>query len=269
MSGKLVLVGTPIGNLKDITLRALEVLKEADVIACEDTRHSRVLLAAYGISKPLISCYKHKEKESAAKIAALIGEGKTVALITDAGMPSVSDPGAIVVKAVRETGAEVTVAPGPTAFATAVALSGIECSGFTFLGFMPEKSKDKLRFLEKFIDSPLPLVFYCSPHNINADAAFLLSVLGDRDVFAVKEITKIFESVTPLRLNGFQIDEPKGEYVLIVMPGTLKNGLCDLSVAEHVRHYMAAGLAKKDAVKKVAAERGRPKNEIYMEVLGL
>lgn len=141
MSGKLYIVGTPIGNMADITYRAVETLREVDVIACEDTRHSIPLLARYEIKKPLVSYYMHKERESGEKLIAMLEEGKNVALITDAGMPCVSDPGAVLVAMARESGIECTVVPGPSAVVSAMALSGIQRRGFCFLGFLPEKKR--------------------------------------------------------------------------------------------------------------------------------
>lgn len=143
MAGTLYIVGTPIGNLKDITYRAVETLKSVDIIACEDTRHSRTLLDAYGISAPLVSYYKQKEREGSEQLVKKLLDGKNIALITDAGMPAISDPGAILVSEARNSGVTVTVVPGPTAVASAMALSGYLDGGFTFLGFLPEKRKDK------------------------------------------------------------------------------------------------------------------------------
>lgn len=269
MAGKLYLVGTPIGNLKDITLRALETLKAVDIIACEDTRHSLTLLGAYDIKKPLVSYYKHKEREGSAALIAELSAGKDVALITDAGMPSVSDPGAILVEEARAAGFEVTVIPGASAVVTAVALSGIRADGFTFLGFLPEKTKDKKQFIAPHAASPLPLVFYCSPHNVVADAAFLYGELGDRKAYVVKELTKLFESVIVTSLAAFEIPEPRGEYVLIVEGATGDSPLMELSVEEHIKHYMQSGLPKKEAVKRVAAERGLNKNDVYQIAIKL
>lgn len=269
MSGILYIVGTPIGNLKDITLRAVEVLKTADIIACEDTRVSLKLLSAYEIKKPLISYYKQKERESGGKIVSLLNEGKNVALITDAGMPSVSDPGAILVTECHKNNIKVEVVPGASAVISAVALSGIQSKGFTFLGFLPEKTKDKVEYIRDFIYSPMPVVFYSSPHNINADGEFLYKEFGDREVYVVKELTKLYESVKILRLESFHIDEPRGEYVLIVMPREGGSALNDMTVAEQVKHYMQSGMTKKDAIKRTASDRGVDKNTVYSAVLDL
>lgn len=269
MAGKLYIVGTPIGNLQDITFRAVEVLKNIDFIACEDTRVSMKLLNAYGIKKPLVSYYKHKEREAAEKITALIAEGKNAALITDAGMPSISDPGAILVSECRARGIKTEAVPGPSASVTAVALAGISARGFTFLGFLPEKIKDKKEYIKDFIYSPLPLVFYSSTHDINADGRFLADALGDRKVFIVKEITKLHEGVDEQTLEDFNVENPRGEYVLIVMPSEVGSALNSLPIAEHVKHYMRSGLEKKEAVKRTAADRGVDKNTVYTAALDL
>ena len=200
---KLNLVGTPIGNLGDITLRALETLRTVDVIACEDTRHSLRLLNFYQIKKPLIACHKFNERESVDKICALIEAGKEVALITDAGMPCISDPGAILVNELISRGVEITVVPGATAVTSAIALSGICQPIFTFIGFLPTKNKDRLALLTPFKD-------------VKKDIAYLYSVLGDRELHIVRELTKIHEEHISTTLSRAELESPKGEYVLIV-----------------------------------------------------
>lgn len=269
MAGTLYLVGTPIGNLKDITYRAVETLAAVDIIACEDTRVSLKLLSAYEIKKPLISYYKQKEKEGSAQITTALAEGKNVALITDAGMPSISDPGAVLVGECRRQGIKVEVVPGPSAVVSAVALAGIEAKGFTFMGFLAEKNKEKKEQIKDFVFSPFPLVFYSSPHNINEDAAFLCGELGDRKVYVVKELTKMFENATETCLKDFNIEEPRGEYVLIIMPSEGENPLNNLTIKQQVQHYMQSGLTKKDAVKRTASDRGLDKNSVYTEAIDL
>lgn len=269
MSGTLFIVGTPIGNLKDITLRALEVLKECDVIACEDTRHSLALLNHYQIKAHLIACHKFNEEESCCKIIDIINEGKKVAIISDAGMPCISDPGARVVAECRKQGIKIEVIPGATALASAVALSGINCAGFTFLGFLPEKKKDKVRILSKYVQSTLPLVLYCAPHDVVKTAADLLEVLGDREVYVVRELTKVHECVEQTTLADFKCAE-RGEIVLIVGGvEEAENPLNDLGVEGHFMYYMKEGFARKDAIKQVASDRGVPRNEIYQQVMDL
>lgn len=269
MAGTLYIVGTPIGNLKDITYRAVETLRSADIIACEDTRVSLKLLSAYEIKKPLVSYYKQTERESTEKIMLALVDGKNVALITDAGMPAISDPGAVLVAECRKAEIKTEVVPGPSAVVSAVALSGItEVNGFTFLGFLAEKTKDKTEQIKDFIYSPLPLVFYSSPHDINDDGKFLYGQLGDRKVYIVKELTKLHERVEEQRLSTFEVD-PRGEYVLIVMPSENGNTLNELSVRDQVMHYMKSGMTKKDAIKRTSADRKVDKNTVYSEVLDL
>jgi len=259
---KLYIVGTPIGNLKDITLRALETLKAVDVIACEDTRHSLPLLTKYEVRAKLIAYHKFNESECSERIISMIEEGKDVALITDAGMPSISDPGAELISKCRERGIDLELVPGPTAVASAITLSGIKSTGFTFLGFMPEKQSDKVSLLSKYADSALPIVIYVAPHDLTKTAKILFEILGDRTVHVVREITKIHESVTTCSLSEFSCEE-RGEMVMIIEPTSAENPLNALSAEEHLAHYLASGMDKKEAIKQVAKDRGLPKNEIY------
>lgn len=259
---KLYIVGTPIGNMADITLRAIDTLKSVDAIACEDTRHSLPLLNKYEIKSKLIAYHKFNETECAQKIVDMILSGQNVALITDAGMPSISDPGAEVVSQCRKSCVDVQLIPGPTAFASAISLSGIKSTGFTFLGFLPEKKIDKVNILTKSALSGLPIVLYVAPHDLTKTARFLLDVLGDRNVFVCRELTKIYESVTITSLADFHCEE-KGEIVLIIEGAQMINPLNNLTVKQHISQYLNQGMDKKDAVKKVAHERGLAKNDVY------
>ena len=258
----LYIVGTPIGNLGDITKRAAETLEKADLIACEDTQRTRVLLSALGIRKPLVSYYKHKEQEGAAFLLEKLLAGESVALVSDAGMPVISDPGAILVRKAQEAGVKVETVPGPTAVTTAAALVGID-GGFTFIGFLPEKTVDKKRKIEPFRTSPLPLIFYVGPHDVKKTVAFLYEELGDRTAYLVKELTKIHEGYITIRLSDGVPEEPRGEYVVIVEGASTDSPLLSLSPKEHLAYYLDGGMDKKEAIKKVAAERGVPKDEIY------
>ncbi|MDE7372726.1 MAG: 16S rRNA (cytidine(1402)-2'-O)-methyltransferase, partial [Clostridia bacterium] len=212
---KLYIVGTPIGNMKDITLRALDTLKSVDVIACEDTRHSLALLTHYDIRAKLIAYHKFNEAECSDRIIEMIECGQNVALITDAGMPSISDPGAELISKCRERGVDLELVPGPTAVASAITLSGLKASGFTFLGFLPEKKADKTAILSKASASGLPIVIYVAPHDLTKTASTLLEILGDRTVHVVREITKLYESVTTTTLASFECEE-RGEMVMII-----------------------------------------------------
>lgn len=268
MEAVLYIVGTPIGNLKDITLRALETLKEVDVIACEDTRHTLGLLNFYQIKKPLISYYKPKEREGCLKILSNLAQGKSVALVSDAGMPCISDPGSLLVKEVREAGYKVTVVPGATAVASAMALSGIIEPVFVFIGFLPPKKKDTQALLKQYVNVKASLVFYCSPHDINGDIRLMYSGLGNRRVSVVREITKMYESVDEGELEDFEIEEPRGEYVVIVhAPEVIEEQKPQGSIEEQVNQLIAEGVSKKDAIKQVAKNNGLPKDEVYKKFI--
>lgn len=267
MSGILTLVATPIGNLGDITLRALETLKNCDVIACEDTRHSAILFAKYDIKKPLISYHKFNENEASQKILNLLAEGKNVALVSDAGMPCISDPGAIISAKAQQEGFEVTVASGASALLSAVALAGIKERGFCFLGFLPDKKSEREKLLTGYQNIDVPLVFYCSVHDINKDLDYFFSVLGDRDVCIARELSKKFETITRGKLCELRESQPKGEYVVIIspQPKAAPKG----EPLQRVKQLIADGIDKKEAIKITARERGVPKDEIYKLTLDL
>ena len=266
---KLYLVGTPIGNLADISLRALDTLKSVDVIACEDTRHSLKLLNYYNIKKTLIACHKFNERESVDKISALLNEGKDVALVTDAGMPAISDPGAILVNELIERGHEITVIPGATAVTSAIALSGICQPVFTFIGFLPPKNKDRESLLMPFKDIRTSLVFYSSPYDVKKDVAYLYSLLGDRVLHIVRELTKIHEEhiVTTLE-KGFE-QEAKGEYVLIVECAQIKTDKPDGSIEDQLKKLLDGGTDKKTAIKQVAKANSLSKDEVYKVAINM
>lgn len=265
---KLYIVGTPIGNLKDMTFRAVETLKAADVIACEDTRHSLPLLAHYEIKAKLVSYHKHNEIERSSEIIDMVRQGLNVALITDAGMPSVSDPGAELVSMCREQGVDIEIVPGPTAVASAVALSGVKANGFVFLGFLPEKRTAREAVVSKASLSGLPIVIYIAPHDAVKTAAELSKLLGDRRVFVCREMTKLYESVTVTSLANFGCEE-RGEMVFVIEGASSENVLNELTVAEHLKHYISLGMDKKEAVKKVASDRGIAKNDVYQQAIDI
>ena len=258
----LYLVGTPIGNLKDVTERAKETLARVDYVACEDTRRTVILMNNLGLKKPLLSYYKQKEKEGAEQIIALLKEGKEVALVSDAGMPVISDPGAVLVRRAREEGVSIETVPGPTAVTTAAALAGLD-DGFVFLGFLPEKAADRKKRIAPFLHSPLPLVFYAGPHDVKGVLAYLYETLGDRKAYLAKELTKLHEALAETTLASGCAEEPRGEYVILVEGKEAENPLLSLSPEAHLAHYLDAGMDKKTAIKTVASERGVPKDEIY------
>ena len=261
---------TPIGNLKDITLRVLETLKEADAVFCEDTRHTLKLLSAYDIKKPLYACHKFNESEAADKIIALSKEGKNVVVVSDAGMPVISDPGALVAKKLTEAGETFTVLPGACAFVSALALSAFPSDRFTFLGFLPDKAGERKKVLEGYKDAGETLIFHAAPQDVDTYIKLMYEVFGDRPACAVREITKIHEEVRRFTLEEGLSGEKRGEYVLLVEGAKRKeNPLNALSVREHVQTYLNEGMDKKEAIKAVARDRGLPKNEVYKEVLDL
>ena len=261
----LYLVSTPVGNLKDMSFRALEVLKEVDIIACEDTRTSLKLLNHYEIKKPLVSYHKFNEKVAGEKLLAELNAGKNVALITDAGTPVISDPGNILCKMLVENDIEYTVIPGATAFVPALLLSGMDASRFSFIGFLPEKKKDVEELLSGYKHLNSTLIFYCAPHDVKKTVEILHTFLGDRNACAVKEITKLHEKAIRFNLkDGYPEENPRGEYVIIVEGGSgEENPNLELSVKEHIELYVKQGMSNMDAVKQVAKERKLPKSEVY------
>lgn len=264
----LYIVSTPIGNLKDISLRALETLNICDEIACEDTRHSAVFLNAHGIKKPLFAYHKFNEREAGEKLIEKLKSGKNIALITDAGTPVISDPGNTLVNMLIENGLEYTVIPGACALISALVLSGLDASRFCFLGFLPEKAGERSQFLSKYKNLDMTLIFYCAPHNLIKDVESIYSEFGDRTAVAVKEISKIYEKSQRFSLAEGYKSEPKGEYVLVVDKCSDSNPLLKLGEEEHINHYIAMGMDKKDAIKLVAKERGVSKSVLYKYTVG-
>ena len=257
-------IATPIGNLKDINLRALDALREADVVFCEDTRHTLKLLNAYEIKKPLYACHKFNEEAAAVKIIERARAGENVAIVSDAGMPVISDPGNTVCKRLKEAGAAYRVIPGATAFACALVLSGMDASKFTFLGFLPDKKGEKLRFLESYKTLDTTLIFHCAPQDVDGDIAAMYEVFGDRLACAVREITKIHEDSLSFTLAAGLAGEKRGEYVLLVSGAqAAENPLNALPEREHIEYYMAQGMDKKEALNRAARDRGVPKSALY------
>ncbi len=257
-------VGTPIGNLRDITLRALDTLREADAIFCEDTRHTLRLLSAYEIKKPLYACHKFNEREAAEKMIALSREGKKVAVVSDAGMPVVSDPGNAVATVLRGAGEPYTVVPGACAFVCALVLSALPADRFTFLGFLPNKAGEKRALLRRYASAEETLVFHSAPQDVDKDVGAMYEVFGERNACAVREITKIHEESVPFLLSEGLPGEKRGEYVLLVSGAPEREcPLNALTPREHILHYLNEGMNKKDALKRAAADRGVSKSELY------
>lgn len=216
----LYIVSTPIGNLKDITLRAIEVLKSVDLIAAEDTRHTKILLSEYQINTPLTSYFEHNEKAKAENLFRQLKEGKNIALVTDAGTPGISDPGYRLVSLAKENGIPMTVIPGPTALIAALSLSGLPTDSFIFAGFLPVKSGGRRKVLESFKDESRTVIFYESPHRILKTLEDIKEVLNDPRVVVAREITKKFEEVrsglASELLAHFEKSTPKGEFVVLL-----------------------------------------------------
>jgi 16S rRNA (cytidine1402-2'-O)-methyltransferase len=273
MSSTLYIVSTPIGNLEDITLRALNVLKEVDLIACEDTRTSKKLLSRYQIQKPLTSYHEHNEIEKAKELLSLLQEGKSVALITDAGTPGVSDPGFRIVKLASENGIQVIPIPGASAAIAAISISGLPTSSFTFLGFPPKQNKKLIEYLERVKGYPETLIFYESPKRVIKTLEAITEVFGDRNASISREITKMYEET----LRGFlseikstleSRDSLKGEFVLVVVGDTREKADFDSKTIDDLLHYLKKeGHSLKDAVKQVATDSGVSKSKIYKKAL--
>ncbi|MDR2202203.1 MAG: 16S rRNA (cytidine(1402)-2'-O)-methyltransferase [Clostridiales bacterium] len=260
----LYFVGTPIGNLDEMTFRAVEILKSADVIYAEDTRRSAVLLNRYGIKRPVRSYERFNEKKRCDEIAELLRGGKTVAVISDAGMPLISDPGYLLVGRLLAEGLEYSVVGGPCALISALVLSGLDTRIFCMLGFLPQKDGERERLLCEYKDLPCTLVFYAPPHDLADYLAVMRRVLGARRVSVVREISKKFESVHRGILGEPFAAVEKGEIVIVVEGAKAdKDAAARTDIAARLFELTAAGLSKMDAVKILAKELGVPKSEVY------
>ena len=270
--GKLYICPTPIGNLEDITLRTLRILQEVDIIACEDTRHSLRLLNHYEIKKPLTSYHEHNIREKGPELIQKLIDGNNIAIITDAGMPGISDPGEDLIKLAIEENIDVIGLPGPTASITALVVSGLNTGKFVFEGFLPSKKKDRVKALETLKDEKRTIIFYESPHRVMDSTLDMLEVLGNRKIAVCRELTKhyeeIFRGTFETALERFNQGEIKGEFVIIV-EGCTKVEKIDVDIQEELIRHIENGLTKKEAVKKVAEEKSISKNTIYAESLKL
>ncbi len=265
----LTLGPTPIGNLEDITLRALRVLKEADMIACEDTRTSSVFLRRYNISKPLLSLHLHNEKERTDRLMASLSEGKKIAVISDAGTPGISDPGYLLLRAAMEAGFEVDVLPGPSALLPALLLSGLPPHPFLFYGFPPEKPGQRQKLFESLRLLPHTMVFYVSPHKADRQIAQMLELWGDRKAALVREISKIYQESIPGTLSDIEkrlAQGVKGEMVLVVEGyGAEASSDAWKGLADGLNEE---GQSAKSIVEEVVRRYGIPKNEAKAYVMG-
>ncbi|HQC54665.1 MAG TPA: 16S rRNA (cytidine(1402)-2'-O)-methyltransferase [Clostridia bacterium] len=260
MLGTLYIVGTPIGNLEDLTFRAKRVLSEVEYVVCEDTRHTGKLLSYYDIKTKTIAHHKFNERASLDGILELLYNGKNVAIVSDAGMPGICDPGALLITEARKNGIKIETVPGPTAVTTALSFAGLQSSGFVFVGFLPEKQKAREKVLLEFKSTSLPLVLYCAPHDLEKVAKLIFETYGDRDVVVVKELTKMFESIYEGKLSEIEVNN-KGEFVIIVLPE--EKIVSNDDIIESLNKAIEEGRRVSEAVSKVAKDLGVPKNRVY------
>ena len=271
MKGKLFLVATPIGNLDDITLRALKVLKEVDLIAAEDTRHTLGLLNHFEISKPLISYYRETEKKKSPILIEKLMEGKNIAIVSDAGTPGISDPGEEIIKQAILKNIEIIPIPGCVAFVNALICSGFDTKEFEFIGFLSSNNKEKKDKLEEIKFDTRTIIFYEAPHKMKSTLETMLEILGDREIVLARELTKIHEEFIRGKISTIleQIVEFKGEFV-IILKGNDKSkndieleNLNNKTLENHYLYYENKGLNKKEIIKKIAKDRALDKNTIY------
>lgn len=267
MKGKIYLVATPIGNLEDITMRAIRILKEVDLIAAEDTRHTLKLLNYLEIKKPMISYHRHNEDTKTEDILRQVKEGKDVAIVTDAGTPGISDPGEEIVKEAIQQEIEVIPIPGACALINALIISGLDTKEFSFFGFLSVHPKIKQKQIEKVQKENKTVILYEAPHKIKKTLQKLQEILGDRKIVVVKELTKIHEKVyrgTITEIYEALEEEPKGEFVILISKQEEKEkNWEDITLEEHYDYYQDKGMSKKEIIKQIAKDRNQSKNEIY------
>jgi len=266
-SPSLFLIPTPIGNLDDITYRALKVLETVDYLLCEDTRETKKLLNHFNLNKKVIACHEYNEEKIKDNIISLLRDGNNLGLVTDQGTPIISDPGFIIAKEVINAGYNVISLPGATAFVPALTMSGIEPSPFLFYGFLNSKSSKQKEELKNLVNFKYTLIFYEAPHRLKDTLSNMLEVLGDRRVALCRELSKIHEEV--IRDNISNIIEVssslKGEFVIIVEGNKSVVDYSNISIDEHIKMYLEDGISEMDAIKRVAKERGVAKSIIYKE----
>lgn len=277
MAGKLYLCATPIGNLEDITYRVLRTLKEVDLIGAEDTRHSVNLINRFEIDTPMTSYHEFNKVEKARYLVEEMKKGKNIAIITDAGTPGISDPGEEIVRQCYEAGIEVTSVPGPAACITALTMSGLNTRRFAFEAFLPADKRERQRVLKELKNETRTIVIYEAPHHLIKTLKELQEVLGDREMTLCKELTKIYEraekSTIGSLIEKYEGTEIKGEYVLVIQGKSFEEieqeeqaVFSEMSMEEHMEMYLSQGMDKKDAMKKVAKDRGISKREVYAQV---
>lgn len=274
------LCATPIGNLGDMTPRVVETLQMADVIAAEDTRNSIKLLNHFDIHTPMTSYHEYNKVEKAVTLINQMNEGKNVALITDAGTPAISDPGEVLVRMCHEAGIIVTSLPGAAACITALTLSGLSTRRFCFEGFLPADKKEKKDILENLKNETRTIILYEAPHHLVRTLDELYEALGDRRLTLCRELTKKFEEITPTTLSDaralFESELPRGEYVLVLEGKSLaevkkeqEQDWQSISIEEHMQIYESQGIDRKEAMKKVAKDRGISKREVYQYLVNI
>lgn len=277
MAGRLILCATPIGNLKDITERVLETLREVDVIAAEDTRNSIKLMNHFEIKTPMTSYHEFNKYDKAYQLIDKMMEGKNVALITDAGTPAISDPGEILVKECLKAGITVTSLPGPCACITALTLSGLSTGRFCFEGFLPADKKERKMRLEELKEESRTIILYEAPHHLKATLKELYMYVGNRKITICKELTKKFETIFQTTLSDacdyYLENEPRGEYVLVMEGKSIQKKIEEkqaeygrMSIQEHMKIYENQGFDEKEAMKLVAKDRGITKRDVYKEI---
>ena len=272
--GTLYLVATPIGNLADISERALKTLSEVDFVAAEDTRNTTKLLAYFGIKKPLVSYYEHNKAKSGQELISRLKSGESCALVTDAGMPGISDPGEDMVALCVENDIPVTIVPGACAAVAALVLSGLATGKFVFEGFLSAKSGERKKRLEELKNEQRTIIFYEAPHKLRETLSAMKEIFGEsRKISLCRELTKINEEIIRTTLGAavekYASDDPRGEYVLVLEGGSAEEGKFweKMTVEAHVSLYEAQGLTKNEAIKAAAKDRGVPKNEIYGKIM--
>lgn len=274
MSGNLYLVATPIGNLEDITLRALKILKKVDLIAAEDTRNTLKLLNYFEISKPLISYHRHNEEIKCDNLITKLQNGENIAIVSDAGTPGISDPGEIIVKKAIENNIKIIPIPGACAAINALICSGLDTREFTFLGFLPLNKKLRKEKLEEIKNKKDTVILYEAPHKLKNTLQDLKNILDNRQVVLARELTKIHEEFIYGTIDEIieKADNLKGEMIILIEGNSMafssaENELNSLSFDEHFEYYKNLGFDKKEIIKKIAKDRGLNKNEVYMKFL--
>jgi 16S rRNA (cytidine1402-2'-O)-methyltransferase len=278
--GTLYICPTPIGNLEDITIRVLNILKEVDLIAAEDTRHTIKLLNHFNIKKPITSYHEHNAREKGKLLIDKLLKGENIALVSDAGMPGISDPGEDLVKLAAENDINIVGLPGPTASILALVVSGLSTSKFVFEGFLSAKSKERKEELLKLKNEKRTIILYESPHRLKSLLKDIIETLGNRRVAVARELTKKYEEVfrgtVEDAIDKFDRDGIRGEFVIVIEGVSIeelkeeeKEVWKDITIKEHIIIYMKKGLSKKEAIKKVALDRNMPKKEVYKESIDI